>query len=78
MKTDITWTSSGMFVYFWPENKQAELVVGDMITQQGTNKFESRFSSSIIDQLKTAGWIVRKKRDEKLITDTELLKALFS
>ena len=78
MKTDITWTSDGMFVYFWPENEQAEGVVGQMITQEGTNKFESRFSSSIIDQLKIAGWIVRKKRDEKLITDTELLKALFS
>ena len=68
MKTDISWSSSGLFVSFFPENREAELVIGDMITQHGDNKWPAQFAPSIIQQLKSAGWVVRKQRHGKIVS----------
>jgi len=67
VKTDITWISIGLFVAFFPENPEAEGVIGQMIYQHGDNKCETRFAPSIIKQLKDAGWIVRKGRERKFV-----------
>ena len=68
MKTDISWLASGLFVYFFPENRDAELVIGDMITQHGDNKCLAQFAPSVIHQLKSAGWVVRKQRQRKVVS----------
>ena len=68
MKTDISWLASGLFVYFFPENRDAELVIGDMITQHGDNRCLAQFAPSVIHQLKSAGWVVRKQRQRKFVS----------
>jgi hypothetical protein len=68
LKTDISWLASGLFVYFFPENRDAELVIGDMITQHGDNSCFAQFAPSIIQQLKSAGWVVRKQRQRKIVS----------
>ena len=67
MKTDITWISRGLFITFFPENQESEGVIGEMISQHGDNKCETRFAPAIIKQLKDAGWIARKGRERKFV-----------
>ena len=68
MKTDISWFAEGDFVSFFPENKAAEVVIGEMITQHGGHHFLAQFAPSIIHQLKAAGWVVRKQRKRKFVS----------
>ena len=68
MKTDISWRAFGLFVYFFPENREAELVIEDMITQHGDNGCLAQFAPSVIHQLKSAGWVVRKQRLHKIVS----------
>ena len=68
MKTDISWRASGLFVSFFPENREASLVIWDMITQHGDNKYPAQFAPSVIQQLKSAGWVVRKQRQRKIVS----------
>ena len=52
MKTDIGWVKNGLYVVFFPENKQAEVIIGEMITQGGDHKFLYNQAPVIISQLR--------------------------
>ncbi len=63
MKRDVSYKVDGLFTTFIPDTAQGEIAVREMMAQnENSNKVFSVHSSAVIEQLRKAGYVVRKAK----------------
>lgn len=76
-KCDITYKDHGLFTSFYPESKDGEIAWKQIAEQtEGTGRVLSIFTKQVIQQLRSAGYIVMKKPKVKEISMEEIFKEL--
>ena len=77
-KPDITYVDEGLFVRFMPETPAGEAAWNTMAAENGGACFLTIHLAAILQQLRAAGYTVRKQRREKSdgLSDDALLAAL--
>lgn len=72
MKTDISYSTNGLFVCYFANTAAGELAWSNLAKHSdGTGKFPIHMAASINEQLKSAGYTVRKAISTK--TDDDAL-----
>lgn len=66
-KPDLTYSTAGMFVMFWPETEAGEIAWAELAAHSsGTAKFLPTQIDGVISQLRAAGYRVAKARPVKI------------
>tara|TARA_R110002020_G_scaffold334555_2_gene549799 strand:- start:9940 stop:10197 length:258 start_codon:yes stop_codon:yes gene_type:complete len=62
MKTDLTYSTSGIFTTFYPESKHGEIIYNEIIEQNGSSKIYTIHLKNVLYQIKKAGYSVKKAK----------------
>lgn len=65
MKADFEYTNDGFWIRLYPNNEQAIEAFNHIINQTGESTWPSHWLPSIKEQLKKAGYSIRKMRAKK-------------